>query len=101
MSDDNFTAPMSSGGGGGALVAGVGTDYRRLQSPIQIDTNLPDSGAASRAEALANTFKEFAGTASAVGNKLNTLAGSQAGAAAGQDPNFAPKTGLAAITAYG
>src|ERR1700679_3134534 len=101
--DDNFIAPMSTGGGAGATSPTPAPTYRQVQSPTEMLSArcLPDSGAANRAEALANTFKEFSNTSAEIGNKLNTLAGSQAGAAAGMDPHFAPKTGLAAITAYG
>ena len=89
--------PASRGGGSS------GTDYRQIQAPAQgIEPwRLPNDGAAGRAEALGNAFKTFAGIGTTVYNKLQTKAGAAEGAAAGMDPNFKPKTGLQAITAYG
>lgn len=103
MSDDNFIAPMSPGGAAGGTTSTPAPQYRQVQSPTQLleARFLPDSGAANRAAALADTFKQFSKTSQDVADKLNINAGTQDGAAAGLDPNFAPKTGLAAITAYG
>jgi hypothetical protein len=79
------------------------TDYRELQGPVNPLTpgELPSTGRASEAEALANTFRSFSGTADKLATEFGTKQGTQAGAAAGLDPGFQPKTGLAAITASG
>lgn len=75
-------------------------DYRQVQGPEQLDTNLPDSGASARAQALSRTFKEFTDVAANEGSKFSAEAGKQAGAAAGAsgDPNY--RTGWNQFSAY-
>lgn len=77
-----------------------GTDYRQLQSPVQVDTNLPDNGAAARAAALGSVFKEFEGMAVDYGTKVQTQAGALAGAASGATGSPDYKQGLTRFTAY-
>lgn len=78
----------------------AGVDYRQLQSPEQVRTDLPDSGAAARAQALGSLFKEFEGVAGEQYTKAQTTAGSLAGAAAGATGHPAYREGLARFTAY-
>lgn len=76
-------------------------DYRSLQAPEQVDTNLPDSGAGRRAEALRQTFKEFEGISADVYTQAQLHAGALAGAAAGATGHPEYREGLARLTAYG
>jgi hypothetical protein len=104
MASDNLIPDASPGQGAAPRGSGPSLlDYRSLQAPAQVleQRQIPDNGAASRAEALSRAFADFGSEAGNVARKLNTQAGAQAGAAAGLDPMFAPKTGLASITAYG
>lgn len=78
----------------------AGIDYRQLQAPVQVDTDLPDNGAAARAAALGSAFKEFEGIAVDYGTKVNTQAGALAGAASGATGNPDYKTGLTRFGAY-
>ena len=81
-----------------------GIDYRQLQQTTELRQpwHIPSSGAAGEAEELANALKGFSKGANHVADTLNTQAGKAAGSAAGTDTaNFQPKTGLAAVTAYG
>lgn len=75
-------------------------DYRDVQAPTQVETNLPGSGAAERAQQLAATFKQFSGDAQDVADKINTSAGAIAGAAAGATGNPNYREGLERFTAY-
>ena len=77
-----------------------GVDYRQLQAPAQVDTSLPDSGAAARAAALGQAFKEFEGVSADVYKQASTQAGALAGAASGATGHPDYKTGLARFTAY-
>lgn len=78
----------------------AGPDYRQLQAPAQVETSLPDSGAAGLAGALAGAFKEFNGIATNVYNKASAQAGALAGAASGNTGHPDYKTGLTRFTAY-
>lgn len=102
MADNDLAAPIQSGEGPAPRGAPlIGPDYRALQAPAVVNTNLPDNGAAERAAAMGRAFREFGDVSAKVGNQLMSQAGREAGAKAGLDPNFQPKTGLASITAYG
>jgi hypothetical protein len=97
------TAPTGTGPRGDAVIA-PGIDYRRIQQPTELRQpwHIPSSGAANEAEDLAHALKTFGQGATHVGDTLNASAGKAAGAAAGADlSTFQPKTGLAAVTAYG
>ena len=97
------TAPTGTGPRGDAVIA-PGIDYRRIQQPTELRQpwHIPSSGAANEAEDLAHALKTFGQGATHVGDTLNASAGKAAGAAAGADlRTFQPKTGLAAVTAYG
>src|ERR1035437_4578618 len=95
------TAPTGTGPRGDAPAAGV--DYRQLQQTTEMRQpwHIPVSGRAAEAEELANAFKGFSKGASHVGDILSGNAGKAAGSQAGLDPGFQPKTGLAAVTAFG
>lgn len=75
--------------------------YRQLQSPVELNTSLPDSGAASAYQTLADTFKQFRQTAAGVGTAVQAKRGEQAGAVAGESDNPNPKRGLGSLTTYG
>lgn len=77
-----------------------GPDYRSIQAPEQVNTNLPDSGAGARAAALGSLFKEFEGVSGDYFNKAQTQAGALAGAASGATGRPDYKQGLARFTAY-
>ena len=79
----------------------AGIDYRQLQGPEQVNTNLPDDGAAARAAALERTFKEFEGVAGKAYESIQTERGALAGAAAGATGNPKYREGFAQLTAYG
>ena len=103
---DDLIPPVQEGQGPASQSAprlGGAPDYRQIQEPPPglEPWRLPDSGAAARAEALANTFKTFEGEASTLSDHLATQAGHKAGGAAGMSPSFQPKTGLQAITPFG
>lgn len=87
----------------GMGLAQPGIDYRQLSQPAQVLEArwMPSSGRASAAEELSGAFKEFSSTAAGEARKLNTVAGSQAGASDALQPGFVPRSGLAAVTAYG
>ena len=83
---DDFIAPIEPGQGTasqGQRPLGGAPDYRQLQNPAQVRTDLPSSGAAERAAELGRVFKEFSSEAINVSNTLGTQAGAIAGAAAG------------------
>lgn len=75
-------------------------DYRQLQAPEQVDTSLPDSGAAARAAELRNVFKNFEGDASDYGKTAALEAGALAGAASGATGNPQYKQGLVRFSTY-
>jgi hypothetical protein len=78
----------------------AGIDYRSLSAPAQVETNLPDSGAAARAAELRRTFQEFEGISSDIYDKAATQAGAIAGAASGATGHPDYKQGLSRFTAY-
>src|SRR5438132_5188212 len=78
-----------------------GIDYRSLQAPDQVRTDLPDSGAAARAQALHAAFKEFEDVSGNIYNQVQTHAGALAGAASGDTGHPQYREGLARLTAYG
>ena len=96
------TAPTGTGPRGDIPIRS-GVDYRQVQQPTELRQpwHIPSSGAASEAEELAHALKGFSKDADVFGTKLNMQAGKAAGAQVGLDPGFQPKTGLAAVTAYG
>lgn len=97
------TAPTGTGPRGDTPIR-PGVDYRQVQQPTELRQpwHIPSSGAAQEAEDLAHALNTFSKGANHVGDILNTNAGKAAGATAGIDTaNFQPKTGLAAVTAYG
>lgn len=99
----DVTAPTGTGPRGDQPVR-PGVDYRQLQQTTELRQpwHIPSSGAASEADELARALKGFSKDANYVGDVLNTQRGKAAGAAAGADGgSFQPKTGLAAVTAYG
>lgn len=101
MADDLLPPQIRNGGTGSVAPANNAPDYRQLQAPMQVRTDLPDNGAAARAAALGSLFKEFEGVSSDIYTKARTQAGSLAGAAAGDTGNPDYKQGFARFTAYG
>jgi hypothetical protein len=97
---DNVEAPMSQGGAGGASAGGNTIDYRQVQAPEQVDTNLPDNGGRQRALDMAQMFNEFSGVAQGVANKAGLQAGAIAGAASGNTGHPQYRQGLDRFTAY-
>ncbi len=87
--------PAPSGGYGRQAI-----DYRALQNPAQVRTDLPDSGAAARAAELGRVFKEFSGEASNVSNTLSLQAGAIAGAASGNTGHPQYRQGLERFSVY-
>lgn len=61
----------------------AGIQYRQLDAPEQLNTNVPDNGAASAYRSLAGAFKDFSDTGFNIGDKLQAKAGEEAGIAAG------------------
>lgn len=102
MADDLIPPQIRNGGGGSVSVGGVtGPDYRQVQAPEQVRTDLPDDGAAQHAAALSSLFKEFEGISGDVYNKVQTHAGELAGAASGATGSPEYREGLSRLTAYG
>jgi hypothetical protein len=105
MSDSDLIPPVESGQGPakGSRPLGGAPDYRQIQQPAEglEPWRLQSSGAQERAAALGTLFKGFEGESAGILDKLEAQRGKQQGAAAGTDPNFAPKTGLQAVTAFG
>ena len=100
---DELIPPRVANGGAGSVSAGSvrGADYRQIQGPEQVRTDLPDNEAATRAAALAGLFKEFEGVSGNVYQQATTQAGALAGAAAGATGHPQYKQGFARLTAYG
>lgn len=76
--------------------------YRQLQSPAELNTSIPDSGAASAYQSLAATFKNFSNDSFNALGKIRAKQGEDAGTVAGASgtPNF--KSDMAeTFTAYG
>lgn len=101
MADELIPAAVRNGGGGFVAPSNNAPDYRQVQAPEQVRTDLPDSGAGARAAALGSLFKEFEGISGDVYNKVQTHAGALAGAASGDTGNPQYREGLARFTAYG
>lgn len=66
----------------------MAVQYRQLQAPTLIDTNVPDSGGAQAAESLANAFKHFETGIGNFNTQLQTKRGEEAGQAAGSEAQF-------------
>lgn len=97
------TAPTGTGARGDSPVR-PGIDYRQIQQPYELRQpwHIPTSGAAAESEELANALKSFGKTAQHFGDAYEATKGKAAGAAAGLDlEHFQPKTGLAAMSAFG
>jgi hypothetical protein len=95
------TAPTGTGPRESAVSPGI--DYRRLQPQTELMApwRIPYSGKEQEAEALSQAFKAFSKGANTLGEEVGKQQGKEAGAAAGVSDAFQPKTGLAALTAYG
>ena len=78
-------------------------DYRQLQNPVMPLTpdQLPSSGRAQEAEALAGLFRNFSKTTNDIGEQVQQVTGKRAGAAAGASGTPSLKTGVAQFTAFG
>ena len=107
MSDSELmpdpTAPTGTGPSGDRPVS-PGIDYRQVQQPVMPMSahdlaRIGGTGRAQEAEALAATFKDFSNKVNDFATARSVQIGTQAGAAAGLDPGFQPRTGLAAMTA--
>lgn len=74
--------------------------YRQLQAPEQLNTNIPDNGAASAAESLARVFKQASDTSAQIGTKIAQTRGAAAGSQQGAtgDPKF--QNGFFRYSAY-
>lgn len=102
MADLDVSPVVQNGGGGAAQVGGVrAPDYRQVQAPMQVDTNLPNNEGARRAQALREAFSDFGGLGASVYKNVTSQAGALAGAASGATGHPAYKEGLARLTAYG
>jgi len=111
MADNDLIPPqIVNGGAGPAPTTGRvnAPDYRQLQNPAEVDVRGIDRAAsaagdegARHAAALENVFRQFEGTAVDALHGMAIHNGQVAGGQAGLDPNFKPKTGLQAVTAYG
>lgn len=100
MADDITPTAITSGQAGAGRASAGGVDYRQLESPAAVRTDLPDNGAAARAAALGQAFKEFEGISSDIYNQAATKAGALAGAASGATGNPQYKQGLLRFSAY-
>lgn len=106
MADNNLmpdpNAPTGTGPRESEMVK-PGTDYRSVQRPTEMvqPRYIPKSGADEVANALSAALKGFQHSANDIAEPLYKQQGQLEGAAAGQEPGFTPKSGLAAITAYG
>ena len=78
-------------------------DYRQLQSQVQPLTpdELPNTGRAQEAEALAGLFKSFSNTTNNLGIEVGQVQGKRAGEAAGASGAPSLKDGIAQYTAFG
>lgn len=100
MADDIIPAIQSGGQAGAQRGNAGGVDYRQLQNPESVRTDLPDSGAAARAAELSSVFNEFEGISDNVYTKASAQAGALAGAASGATGSPQYKQGLARFSAY-
>lgn len=102
MADLDVSPVVQNGGGGAVSTGGVrAPDYRQVQAPMQVDTNLPNNEGARRAQALREAFSDFGGLGASVYKDVTSQAGALAGAASGATGHPAYKEGLARLTAYG
>jgi hypothetical protein len=100
MADDIIPGIQAGQGSGPQGIRPAGVDYRSLQNPAQVRTDLPSSGAAERAAELGRVFKEFSSEATSVSDTLSSQAGSIAGAAAGATGHPQYRTGLQRFSTY-
>ena len=98
---NDFIPEAQAGEGAAPRGAPSMLDYRQLQSPAAVNTDLPSSGAAERAEALRKVFKDFEGVSSGIAGKVSLQAGALAGAASGNTGHPQYKEGLARLTTFG
>ncbi len=75
--------------------------YRDVVQPSLIDTSIPSNGRVEAAEALAQTFADFARTGAGLVGDLRAEQGRREGAEAGRTNDPAFRTGMAGLTAYG
>lgn len=75
--------------------------YRDLQAPTLVDTTRLETGDSEVAAQLARSLKSFERGLGEVGFELRSQQGAREGAEAALTDTFAPRTGLAATTAYG
>lgn len=78
----------------------AGVDYRQIQAPERVNTDLPDDGSAARAAELRRAFQEFEGASSDFGTKVAVQAGAIAGAASGATGHPQYREGLSRFSAY-
>ena len=78
-------------------------DYRQLQAPVQplSPDQLPSTGAAQEAEALAGLFRSFSNTTNNLGIQVGQTQGKEQGEAAGASGVPSLKQGIARYTAFG
>lgn len=100
MADDIIPGIQAGQGAGSQGIRPAGVDYRSLENPAQVRTDLPSSGAAERAAELGRVFKEFSSEATDVSDKLSTQAGSIAGAASGATGHPQYRQGLNRFSVY-
>ena len=106
MADNNLmpdaNAPTGTGPRADQAIK-PGIDYRQIQRPTELlqPRFIPKSGADELANELSSALKGIQHTANSIAEPLYKQQGQAEGAAAGQQPGFTPKSGLAAITAYG
>lgn len=100
MADDLIPAVQSGEGPAARSVPAIGPDYRSLQAPAVVNTDLPDNGAAAKAAVLAGTFKDFTDIGFKYEDQLQTKAGALAGAASGATGHPDYKQGLTQFTAF-
>lgn len=80
-----------------------GIDYRQIVQPYEMKQpwHIPPSGAAEEAGELSRAFEQFSRAASGLGSTLANKQAKIEGTAAGNQPGFQPKTGIAALTEAG
>ncbi len=102
MANDLAPTQVANGGGGTVDVGNVrAPDYRQVQSPVEVRTDLPNNEAAVRAAALGSLFKEFEGVSADEYNQVQTKRGALAGAASGATGHPQYREGLKQFTTFG